>query len=45
MPADFVPFTAEEVARHRRPPLSEVASVRRELLRAIAAREASAAAQ
>lgn len=45
VPADFVPFTAEEVARHRRPPLSEVASVRRELLRAIAAREASAAAQ
>ena len=38
VPADFSPYTADEVARHRRPPLSEVASVRRALLRAIAER-------
>jgi len=44
VPADFVPFTAEEVARHRRPPLSEVDGVRRDLLRAIAAREEAASA-
>ena len=44
VPPDFVPFTAEEVARFRHPPLSEVDGVRRELLRAIAAREQAAAA-
>ena len=44
MPADFVAFSTEEVARHRRPPLTEVERVRRELLQAIAAREAAAAA-
>ena len=37
-PADFAAFTAEEVARHRRPPLTEVDRVRRDLLQAIAAR-------
>ena len=36
VPADFSPYTADEVARHRRPPLSEVDTVRRELLQAIA---------
>ncbi len=36
----FVPFSADEVARHRHPPLSDPASVRRELLAAIAARDA-----
>ncbi len=29
---DFLPFTAEEVARVRRPPLTDVAALRRELL-------------
>ncbi len=29
---DFVPFTAEEVARVRRPPLDDVEAVRRRLL-------------
>ena len=37
VPADFAPYSAEEVSRHRRPPLSEVNNVRRELLQAIAA--------
>jgi hypothetical protein len=32
LPADFVPFTAEEVARVRRPPLTDVAGERRRLL-------------
>ncbi len=41
VPADFVPFTTEEVARHRRPTLTEVDGVRRDLLRAIAARGAT----
>jgi hypothetical protein len=31
--ADFRPFTADEVARHRRPPLADVEAVRRELVR------------
>jgi mono/diheme cytochrome c family protein len=39
VPADFAAFTAEEVARYRRPPLTEVESVRRGLQRAIAGRE------
>jgi hypothetical protein len=43
-PPDSVPFTADEVAHHRRPPLTEVNSVRRDLLRAIAAHEATSAA-
>jgi mono/diheme cytochrome c family protein len=30
--ADFTPFTAREVARVRRPPLTDVGSVRRELV-------------
>lgn len=34
---DCTPFTAAEVARHRRPPLLEVGKVRRELLQQIAA--------
>ena len=29
---DFLPFTAEEVARVRRPPLTDVETLRRELL-------------
>jgi hypothetical protein len=36
LPADFVPFTQAEVGRHRRPPLTDVEAVRRELVRAIA---------
>ncbi len=41
VPADFVPFTREEVARHRRTPLADVAATRRDLLRAISAQEAA----
>ncbi len=33
--ADFTPFSAEEVARYRNPPLTEVDSLRRDLLRQI----------
>jgi hypothetical protein len=33
--ADFAPFQPEEVARYRDPPLTDVESVRRELLRSI----------
>ena len=44
VPADFVPYTAEEVARCRWPPLNEVDHARRALLRAIAAREPAAGA-
>lgn len=40
-PADVVPFTEEEVARYRRSPLTNVAAARRDLVRAIEAREAS----
>jgi mono/diheme cytochrome c family protein len=36
--AEVPPFTVAEVARHRRPPLAVVATVRRELLRAIESR-------
>jgi mono/diheme cytochrome c family protein len=36
-PRDFVPYTAEEVARVRRPPLDDVEGVRRELERRLAA--------
>jgi hypothetical protein len=43
VPRDFAPFTSEEVTRHRRPPLTEVERTRRELLRAIRAREAASA--
>lgn len=32
LPDDFVPFSAEEVARVRRPPLTDVESVRAQLL-------------
>lgn len=35
LPPDFVPFTAREVARVRRPPLAEVERVRRALLAAM----------
>jgi mono/diheme cytochrome c family protein len=35
LPADFVPFTAEEVARHRRPALADVPAARQALLRAM----------
>jgi len=42
VPADFVPYTAEEVTHHRRPPLTEVNSVRGDLLRAIAERAGGA---
>ena len=37
VPADFTPYTAEEVGRQRRAPLSDVWKTRGELLRAIAA--------
>ncbi len=33
--ADFTPFSAEEVARYRNPPLTEVDSLRRDLLQQI----------
>lgn len=36
--AGVPPFTAAEVARHRRPPLADVEAVRRELMRAIKSR-------
>ena len=42
VPADFVPYTEDEVARHRRPPLTDVVAVRRDLMRAIRAHEATA---
>ncbi|MGH7787786.1 MAG: cytochrome c [Candidatus Binatia bacterium] len=35
LPPDFVPFTAAEVARHRRPALADVAAARQALLRAM----------
>jgi mono/diheme cytochrome c family protein len=38
IPADFTPYTAEEVGRQRRVPLSDVWKTRSELLQAIAAR-------
>lgn len=41
VPPDFVPYTQAEVARSRRPPLADVFAVRRDLLRAIAARAAA----
>ena len=44
IPSDFVPYSAAEVTRHRRPPLTDVFAVRRDLMRAIAAREAVSAA-
>jgi mono/diheme cytochrome c family protein len=37
-PRDFAPYTAEEVARVRRPPLDDVEAVRRELERRLAER-------
>ena len=37
-PRDFAPYTAEEVARVRRPPLDDVDAARRELERRIGAR-------
>ena len=43
LPPDFTPYSAAEVTRHRHPPLTDVVAVRRELMRAIQAREASAA--
>ena len=42
VPVDFAPFTEEEVTRDRRSPLPDVFAARRELMRAIAAREAPA---
>ena len=44
LPSDFVPFTEQEVARHRRLPLSDVDTVRRLLVGEIGAREAGQAA-
>jgi len=41
LPADFVPYSEAEVTRHRRPPLTDVYVVRRELMRAIQAQEAA----
>ena len=37
--ADFIPYSAEEVARYRDPPLSDVDALRRELLKQIEAAE------
>jgi cytochrome c553 len=45
VPADFAPYTAEEVARLRRTPLTDVAAVRRALSQAIAARAAAWSSQ
>jgi len=42
VPADFMPYTAEEVARPRRMPLNEVEPTRAALMRAIAAHESAA---
>ena len=42
LPAEFVPYSEEEVTRHRRPPLTNVYEVRRDLIRAIQTREAPA---
>ena len=39
--ADFVPFSAQEVARHRDRPLTDVEAVRRELVRRMSGMEAS----
>ncbi|HDR9154857.1 TPA: cytochrome c [Burkholderia vietnamiensis] len=38
LPRDFKPYTAAEVAAHRRPALSDVATARAELVRALHAR-------
>jgi hypothetical protein len=43
VPADFVPYTEAEITRHRRPPLTDVVVVRRDLVRAIEAHEAAGA--
>ena len=43
IPGDFVPYSAEEVTRHRRPPLTDVVAVRRDLMRAIQVHAAAAA--
>jgi hypothetical protein len=43
LPANFVPYSEEEVTRYRRPPLTEVYVVRSELMRAIQAHEAAQA--
>jgi hypothetical protein len=39
VPPDFAPFSAEEVTRHRRPPLIDVVGTRRTLVQAIAERQ------
>ena len=44
LPADFAPYRADEVARHRRTPLLDVYATRRELMQAIAACEDGACA-
>ena len=43
IPADFTPYTAEEVGRQRRAPLNDVWKTRGELLRAIAAHTTASA--
>lgn len=45
VPPSFAPYTGEEVARLRRPPLTEVERVREHLLHAIAVHEASSATE
>jgi mono/diheme cytochrome c family protein len=44
IPSDFLPFSAEEVARTRRPPLIDVTAARRRLVDEIDAREQTGAA-
>jgi hypothetical protein len=44
VPADFRPYDAEEVARHRHAPLIDVYAVRGDLQRAIDAKDAGSAA-
>ncbi len=41
LPHDFVPYSEAEISRHRRPPLTDVVAVRRDLMQAIRKREAS----
>ena len=38
LPADFVPYDAEEISRYRRPPLANVSEVRANLMELILAR-------
>ena len=43
LPPDFMPYTTEEIARLRRPPLANVSAVREQLMAELAAAGAGAA--